>query len=432
VGVQSGSTASSAASVSAVAAAVVAPAQRAALFAQRRGNSILRGAPATNESLWYSGTFANVPSCNSVKRFTAYQASPTVRLVYGCLYGRDQLPGNAIIVRAAIDNGSVKQPVWFNGSRDVTINPGAIVVSDPVAANLVAGQLFYTRTYVTSTGGTVVPFQGSPEGLTVTAWGEGCDAQTGVGKADLTTSGSVTAGAVSHYSPIAVIWDDGGLSPLVGLRGDSVLSGIGDTGNVNAGRGFGRRALNNTIPFVSIATGGEHFVSESSISRRPLLYGCTDVLGNMGINDFTLGTPLATIQAAALADWTYYSATGARVWHCTVTPHTTSSDSWATLVNQTVGTGEANRTAFNDWLRGGAPIVAGVAVAVGTGGAILAGATGHPLSGYFETADTVESARNSGLWQVGSVYLTDAAGLHPSTTGHAAMAAAITVARFTA
>ena len=66
---------------------------------------------------------------------------------------------------------------------------------------------------------------------------------------------------------------------------------------------------------------------------------------------------------------------------------------------------------------------AGAPQAVGAvGGTVLrAGAVGHPLAGYIEVADTVESARNSGLWKAG--YSGD--GTHPNTVGATAIAAAL-------
>lgn len=54
-------------------------------------------------------------------------------------------------------------------------------------------------------------------------------------------------------------------------------------------------------------------------------------------------------------------------------------------------------------------------------GVILSGSANHPLEGYFDTADAVESARNSGKWVVS----TTGDGVHPNAAGHTLMAAAI-------
>lgn len=92
-----------------------------------------------------------------------------------------------------------------------------------------------------------------------------------------------------------------------------------------------------------------------------------------------------------------------------------AQSTWATTANQTVAnsTKEANRVQLNGWLRSGAPIVAGAAVAAGTQGATTAGQSGHPLYGLWEITDRVETARDSGIWKAG--YTSD--GLHPNSTG---------------
>jgi lysophospholipase L1-like esterase len=100
----------------------------------------------------------------------------------------------------------------------------------------------------------------------------------------------------------------------------------------------------------------------------------------------------------------------------TVLPRNTSTDGFVTTANQTKPVWENKRLAYNDWLRAGAPIdpVKKVVVEIGTAGAILTGQAGHPLSQYngtnvIETADTVETARNSGLWKVPTRTVADAA-----------------------
>jgi hypothetical protein len=83
-----------------------------------------------------------------------------------------------------------------------------------------------------------------------------------------------------------------------------------------------------------------------------------------------------------------------------VTPVSTSTNGWTTTAGQTTHGNNAQRVAFNNWLRDGAPIDgAGAPLAVGATGT-RAGQPGHPLAGYFETADTMETARNSGIWKM--------------------------------
>lgn len=66
-------------------------------------------------------------------------------------------------------------------------------------------------------------------------------------------------------------------------------------------------------------------------------------------------------------------------------------------------------------------------IASAPGATILAGASGHPLKGYLEIADSVEDAR-SGIWKydgaTANLYTSD--GVHPSSVGHNAIGADVT------
>jgi lysophospholipase L1-like esterase len=195
--------------------------------------------------------------------------------------------------------------------------------------------------------------------------------------------------------------------------------------------------MNNNIPFFNLSLSGDA-LSSSRRLRLPLIQGGTDVLTNLGINDLSGVITLAALQVLGIAAWFDFARYSARVWQTTITPHTSSSDTWATAANQTPFTNNAIRIAYNDWIRDGAPMLNGVAVAAGSSapGTIRAGAAGHPLAGYFEVADAVEVdsagtlTRNGGRWKVGSVYTTDAQGIHPNSTGAAAMAPAIDTSKF--
>lgn len=386
-----------------------------------------KGSPVANEAAWADGQWTNVYASNSRKRYIANRDSGFVRLVYAAVAGSgDGVTAQPFVIRASVESpASTMQRVLFSGKRDAIVSPGGIVVSDPLYVKLTAGQQFWVRTH---TAGAWVFNFGTIMG-TIPAWGEGCDAGFNSASSDKTLTGTVGTGASSHISPIAVIGDAGFGLPFVYLTGDSIMAGLGDSDAVvDAGRGFGRRAMNNTVPFVNTALSGDNLTSAKPF-RYQLTQGCTDALTNMGINDIKGGGTLATVQANMLTAWAALGANGAKVWQTTITPYTTSTDNWATVGNQTVSAYETVRVGINNWIRDGAPISAGVAVAVGAAGT-RAGAAGHPLTGYFETADAVETARNSGKWKVGMVYLTDTLGLHPNSAGNAALAAPIDITKF--
>lgn len=103
----------------------------------------------------------------------------------------------------------------------------------------------------------------------------------------------------------------------------------------------------------------------------------TDVVCEYGINDVNLAgrTAVATeVDLAAI----YALFPTKRVWQSTISPVSTSTDAWATVANQTTAATNAQRTALNDWIR----------------------TKPSPLVGYFEVADVLETARNSGIWNV--------------------------------
>jgi lysophospholipase L1-like esterase len=145
-----------------------------------------------------------------------------------------------------------------------------------------------------------------------------------------------------------------------------------------------------------------------------------------GTNDIqtSLTPTFAGVAGKLLGVWQMFQRRGIAAFACTLGPNTTSTDAWATTVNQTWDALRDNtvRLALNAWIRDGAPINAsGTPVAAGTSPATRSGEAGHPLIGYFETADVMESARDSGVWKPG--YTAD--GLHPTPTGYAAMAAVV-------
>lgn len=341
---------------------------------------------------------------------------------------------NDITVKAAVEPvGSLVIPVTFNGNRTVTISPGGTAISDPVGIDIVKGATFYTRTFVSVTAGTF-PINNIPTAST----GEGNNYANPAG-ADLTTPGSASLTGVGTnqyvYGPAAIlgiVTDPG--KPVIGILGDSIFNGTGDSSYANGG--LAQRALGNNYSFQKVAFPGEALTgwignSGSTRVRRMgllALVGCTHIVTDYTVN--SLAT--TTIQQDAVTAWQTMTRVTASVYATTLTPQTTSTDSWATVANQTVQyptDREPRRVAYNGWLRDGAPINgSSVPQAVGTTGAgiVRAGQSGHPLMGWFEVADLAETARNSGIWKAG--YCLD--GTHPSATGHAALAAAITPATF--
>lgn len=344
---------------------------------------------------------------------------------------------NDIKVRAALEYpGNGVHPVTFNGNREVVISPGGTAVSDPLGIDIAKGTTFWSRTYVEVGAGQFFPIGNIPTGSS----GEGNNYGSPTG-ADLTTPGSASLTGIGTnqyvFGPASILGQvidpD---KPVIGILGDSIFNGIGDSSA--AFGGYAQRALAGNYSYQKTAFPGEGLSSgwagNNGMNRRRrmgLLASCgvTHIVTDYTVN--ALST--TTIQQDAVAAWVSMSRVAlSGVWATTLTPQTTSTDAWATVANQTIqypSDREPRRLAFNNWLRDGAPINAsGVPQAVGATGAgiVRAGQVGHPLKGYFEAADIAETARNSGVWKAG--YTSD--GTHPNATGHAALAACINPAVF--
>lgn len=386
-----------------------------------------------NEAAWPDGSWTNVYGQNTRKQYIAVRTCGVIRVAYVAAGGlNDGIPTAPFVIRASVEptNGATRTQITFNNGRlEGVVQPGGFILSDPVYANITKGQQFWIWTY----GASPNQYFYSPIFATQVAWGEGCDAAANAASSDKTPgTTSLATNNVSHFSPIAVCGDTGQDFPFVGHFGDSIGAGLGDYDAISTfGRGFLRRAMNNSIPFINCCVSGDQLANAHRI-RYGMYNGCTDVIDQMGINDIVAGATVATVEANMVAAWQNLGVFGARVWRTTVTPKTSSTDNWATTINQTPFANDANRQAVNNWIRAGAPVNNSlVPVAIGTSGALLAGQPGHPLTGYFETANTVETGQNTGIWQVGMVYTTDGNGLHPNSIGSAALATAINTANFT-
>lgn len=360
-----------------------------------------------------------------------------IRLLYANITGPFGGP-SVLTVRASVEFGGRTFQVTFNGQRTATMDPGApYLLSDPLPIDVTftPNQFIFTRTFVS------VPTGGQfPVGLTLQGGtGEGNNYGTTTG-ADLTGSGyyntpSSTFGAgTTAFSPVAILGTPNQPTASVLLVGDSILVGAGD----DAGQpGYAVRRLNSfNIPHIQQARFGEQGASynNTKIFRLAPTAYATHAIEGYGSNDYnpTGGTAsLALLQSTMLAIWFSLARSGVKVYRVSILPRTSSTDGWATVANQTVGGNDAARVGFNDWLRNGAPINPSTLVAAATGaandGSLRAGSVGHPLSGYFETADLVETARNSGMWQAPG-FTTD--GVHPTGNAHNLLGTAIDTAKF--
>ncbi|MFL5910758.1 MAG: hypothetical protein ACJ768_09360 [Gaiellaceae bacterium] len=381
-----------------------------------------------------------------VMRVLATADARDLRLVFSNYYYGIDGP-NTIFVRAAIEventvgtgADNFTYPVTFNGATEGTIAAGGILVSDPVPIQVAKGDTLSLRTFVrVGTLGEKWPQTGNYrhllQGDNVVPGGTDQTAAT----TQTLTGVNASANLIRDFAPIAVLGTVAPGTPCFGLWGDSVTVGFNETDAIQ--RGWAEKALNDQYPYFQLSRHSESiqqmlpgvvatFTPKGYLHKWRFAPALTHVFSTYGVNDTGGTDPQATIQANLLANWVALAALDLKVWAWTMPPRTTSTDGWVTTGNQTItvaNNANAKRIAINDWVRDGAPILAGVAVAAGsnTPGTLRAGQTGHPLRGYIETADAVETARNSGIWKAANT--TD--GLHPEPAAHVAMAAMVNVA----
>lgn len=341
------------------------------------------------------------------------QAADNIRLTYinwynssykATQYCTDYANAATITVQALVfaPGSSTGIPVTVGGSTSWTITSGSWVQTDPIEISVSPGQMFDVQTFVS--GAQWYPTLVSGGGFVA---------------GNQATSGSSKLGSSANvlYTPAIVTGKRTG--PAVLMMGDSIAHNSAH----GSSRSYIEAGLDGYYGAISSAVSGDRLYWYLAGRRTFSDFAnadATTTIVEYCRNDLGDGRTVAQMQANLLTLWGQRSAAGQRVLQTTITPHTTSTDSWATTGNQTAAnvTVEARRVQLNDWIRAGAPTVSGTAVAPGTSGALLAGQPGHPLYGYWEIADQVETARNSGIWRAS--YTGD--GLHPNATGITAAA----------
>jgi lysophospholipase L1-like esterase len=306
--------------------------------------------------------------------------------------------------------------VTFDGVKSPVVEIGAgTVVSDQMGFRLAAGSQVIVRSGAIFNAGS--PVVGNLPAL------------TGAQKALSAAAGSQVYSAGAFVTPGGGVSNHYGFGPvcLLGipeqrhvaamLWGDSIMWGNSDgNGDATYGHyGWAERGLvgvnGYNVPFVNCSRSGDStpgYTSYQSWGRVALLEYVTHVVFGMGTNDIGGGTALATIQANCQAIWAEAKLRGVKAYHATITPKTTSTDSWATAANQSVVANYESggvRGQFNAWL--------------------LTQVAAGKLDGVIDVNAAVEDPANLGKWiTTGAANYATADGLHPSTAAHVLMGAA--------
>lgn len=386
------------------------------------GKPALKKYPAIANNAIYtgSGSFGNAGGQQGAtyqSQYTAVVAETKLRAIFGNFLAAQDGP-NPITIMAGLVVGSTYTRITFNGgSTSVTLPPGGDIVSDTVLTNLTAGQTFYIQTFVS------VANAGEK-------WPVGyVNIKYTPGMTDYSVSALPGNTFQQGFAPVTVLGETANAGDTL-VIGDSILTGSGDTGS---NQGFWVRAIGNSRAYTRLSLPGETLQtffgvtftgdvpsgSANGSSRRKFAAGYKIAVVEYGNNDIYV----SKLNVNQMKNLAVYAAKelkkmGAqKVYFTTVTPRTTSTDSWATVDNQTPvnGVGEYDvLIAYNDWLRNNLP---------------------PEIDGVFDTAATVmaqkTAAPNHWVWKApGYVSTGDGAqGIHPLLTGHTAMAAAIDQAK---
>lgn len=301
--------------------------------------------------------------------------------------------------------------VKFGGSVSGTAASSATLTSDAVSVAIPIGAQFFVRNYrIHAAGAFNAPFTTWGSTLNQAA-GDACNYGTTAGAVPDQTMGGAVTNSLNYIMapPIAII----GITsrPTYFVIGDSRAQGagpliVGEQTTTNPCVGELAPALfnGNLAAINSAAPGGIYrWVAGQYPLSATLAQYCSDVISNHSIDDITNGESAAqlvanhqTMMAGAFA--------GKQYWVCTIAPYTSSTDSWATLGNQTPFNAgfETVRLAYNAIVRNGLP---------GT-------------YSYIDIAAKVESSLNSGKWKVtGAANYATGDGLHESFNGAALITA---------
>lgn len=318
---------------------------------------------------------------------------------------------------------------WYNedATRAVGVTGGVTIASLPVVIpNLTPGMFLAVNSMVLTGSSTNKFTAGDVSRSKDFAVDYATTPPTAGSGTDPVDSGVTTQTTAAAGTPIPLplmVAGIGAGNSAVALIGDSIVYGLQDSDTTwGYLRGMFAAALEDSqTPHIRLAQSGSEalqFLAVNAPLRLAVAARCTAAICDLGVNDITLQSGVtANVQAQLVALWQALDQRGIQVWQTTVMPSTTSTDSFATKVNQSVnGAFNTCRQAVNAWLRGGATYtINGQSVSVGN--------PLHPLTGVMDFSPYVEDPGDNTRWLTngsGSFWTPD--GIHPSQAAYASLA----------
>jgi lysophospholipase L1-like esterase len=281
--------------------------------------------------------------------------------------------------------------VKWSGLDTGTVAIGGTQESDETAFSVGQGGVFYVRLWKSCATG--ISYCGTGTGDS----GNSDLFRIGTSVVDSTDGSAFTSSAANFSAPpVAILART--RKPTVLLIGDSISWGYGDTYTNNASGDIGKlsRSIGASLGYINCARSSDDAQRYllSGTKRTALQQYVSHVIGGHGRNDLDNARTAAQIKADILSIAALFSKP---VYWDTISPMSTSTDAWATVVNQTTSASNTARATVNDWLR----------------------TTPGGLTGVFDSCIALENspATNDGKWIAS--YTGD--GQHPSPTGYAAI-----------
>lgn len=307
--------------------------------------------------------------------------------------------GAAATVTASIEYPiGTRTQVKFSGIAAGSIPNNSYLISDAIGVSIPKDALFYVWLHWENTSGFIYSsYTGNHPGVFQS---EGYQYSASI-LPDVTMSGTITNTSPTNtntFGCCAIIAKT--RRPSVYLLGDSRQHGTQDDNSTSGDLGEIAKSIGPYLAYgnYGISSTKMSVWNSSHANQLALSVYYTSVALQMGINDIYGGATAITVLAARLTALALFP--GKKVVESTLPPETTSTDGWATTINQAQVSAPANaqRVLFNNAVRAG----------------------GRGFNGYLEIADVVESARDSGLWVPG--YTTD--GIHEVAAANLAIKAA--------
>lgn len=261
-------------------------------------------------------------------------------------------PADAVTYEASVEttaNGGNPVRITFNnGSNTVTLAPGATIVSDEIPVVLPKNSRMYVRTRVSvDTLGKKWPTYKAMD----TAIGEGFNSASNW----VMDANPPSLSAAGGVGPVAVLSVDMDATSYV-ILGSSSAAGQGDTPDApNYETGYLSRALtiagqghsSSAVPSDTI----QKFLAGNAFRMQHIQDTRAEVvIFQLGGNDISNGRTFEQITSDLITAWALVRFAGVRIIQTDYTPTSTSTDSWATLENQTLPASAALRAQINAWL----------------------------------------------------------------------------------